>query len=500
MMSTSTTTEPISTIQIDHVHHVHHVDTTVNVNPCKVNDILEEVGKKKRKHQHHQHQSTTSSPTSPASPTLSFKSLALSSNVDHHHHLDRFNLVRFADALRLYVRHYLVKNNLFRNQNFVSRFGTTTTIDTTVDTSNTRNTTPRFVSMNLYDVKSHLQRVVNINTSSIKKMYPKHSSSLSTKTNKTIHTLQHIHDIIQQLCQLLPEWISLSSSPSSSSSIKRLQNTNSSSSFKKITNLTMVRICNSIPYQSIREKLGVPSRRNLSQMEGSNNIYYYSHNSNSLESNGCTGTSSTTSTTSTTFETKEEEEQRHDEDYHHHHHLEKKRKNETIINSNTTTSTSTRIFHNNNDNDDSNNHHQNFVKKRKVDDHDLKDGINMKGISTISSHSASLHHNHLIEKDNNETTKYDHMSTHDKDCKNDYDDNFNIDKDEDDDNDPVSLLRATGMEQTIAPTTPPKLRINQNQYMTNADYNGGEVIPSKLITSPRALKRLFSRLNAGERI
>ena len=44
-----------------------------------------------------------------------------------------------------------------------------------------------------------------------------------------------------------------------------------------------------------------------------------------------------------------------------------------------------------------------------------------------------------------------------------------------------------------------ELRVNYNQHMTDADYDGGLVLQSNS-TNPRGLKRMFSQLNAGERI
>mmetsp|Transcript_20602 Transcript_20602/g.31289 ORF Transcript_20602/g.31289 Transcript_20602/m.31289 type:complete len:546 (-) Transcript_20602:33-1670(-) len=43
------------------------------------------------------------------------------------------------------------------------------------------------------------------------------------------------------------------------------------------------------------------------------------------------------------------------------------------------------------------------------------------------------------------------------------------------------------------------LRVNHNQVMTDADYDGGEVLHSNT-SNPRGLKRMFSQLNAGARI
>jgi hypothetical protein len=43
------------------------------------------------------------------------------------------------------------------------------------------------------------------------------------------------------------------------------------------------------------------------------------------------------------------------------------------------------------------------------------------------------------------------------------------------------------------------LRINHNLILTDADYDGGEVIAPSY-TSPRGLKGLFTQLNAGQRI
>eukprot|EP01083_Nonionella_stella_P272482 924034_1 len=40
------------------------------------------------------------------------------------------------------------------------------------------------------------------------------------------------------------------------------------------------------------------------------------------------------------------------------------------------------------------------------------------------------------------------------------------------------------------------LRVNHNQVMTDADYDGGEVLHSNT-SNPRGLKRMFSQLNAG---
>jgi hypothetical protein len=45
----------------------------------------------------------------------------------------------------------------------------------------------------------------------------------------------------------------------------------------------------------------------------------------------------------------------------------------------------------------------------------------------------------------------------------------------------------------------PQLRVNYTQVLTNADYDGGEVIESTS-TNPRDLKRMFAQLNNGERI
>ena len=45
----------------------------------------------------------------------------------------------------------------------------------------------------------------------------------------------------------------------------------------------------------------------------------------------------------------------------------------------------------------------------------------------------------------------------------------------------------------------PNLRVNHNQVMTDADYDGGEVLHSTT-SNPRGLKRMFSQLNAGARI
>ena len=44
-----------------------------------------------------------------------------------------------------------------------------------------------------------------------------------------------------------------------------------------------------------------------------------------------------------------------------------------------------------------------------------------------------------------------------------------------------------------------ELRVNYNQHMTDVDYDGGLVLQSNS-TNPRGLKRMFSQLNAGERI
>ena len=44
-----------------------------------------------------------------------------------------------------------------------------------------------------------------------------------------------------------------------------------------------------------------------------------------------------------------------------------------------------------------------------------------------------------------------------------------------------------------------ELRVNYNQHMTDADYDGGLVLQSNS-TNPRGLKRMLSQLNAGERI
>jgi hypothetical protein len=56
-----------------------------------------------------------------------------------------------------------------------------------------------------------------------------------------------------------------------------------------------------------------------------------------------------------------------------------------------------------------------------------------------------------------------------------------------------------------APSLPPTkkargLRINKHLIMTDADYDGGMVIQPSLGDSPRGLKRLFTQLNAGQRI
>jgi hypothetical protein len=44
------------------------------------------------------------------------------------------------------------------------------------------------------------------------------------------------------------------------------------------------------------------------------------------------------------------------------------------------------------------------------------------------------------------------------------------------------------------------LRINPNLIFTDADYDGGDVIDTSSFESPRGLKYLFLRMNAGERI
>ncbi len=59
-----------------------------------------------------------------------------------------------------------------------------------------------------------------------------------------------------------------------------------------------------------------------------------------------------------------------------------------------------------------------------------------------------------------------------------------------------------GILDDDAPQTPGPdsgLRVNYNQHMTDADYDGGLVLQSNS-TNPRGLKRMFSQLNAGERI
>jgi hypothetical protein len=43
------------------------------------------------------------------------------------------------------------------------------------------------------------------------------------------------------------------------------------------------------------------------------------------------------------------------------------------------------------------------------------------------------------------------------------------------------------------------LRINHHLILTDADYDGGEVITPSY-TSPRGLKGMFTQLNAGQRI
>lgn len=51
---------------------------------------------------------------------------------------------------------------------------------------------------------------------------------------------------------------------------------------------------------------------------------------------------------------------------------------------------------------------------------------------------------------------------------------------------------------------PPKsrrlLRVNPHLILSDADYDGGEILPKRNFTSPRGLKRLFDSMVAGERI
>lgn len=61
-------------------------------------------------------------------------------------------------------------------------------------------------------------------------------------------------------------------------------------------------------------------------------------------------------------------------------------------------------------------------------------------------------------------------------------------------------LPATSSSPSKKKIKNPLLRINHHLIHTDADYDGGEVLPIDGISSPRGLKRLFTQMNAGQRI
>ena len=288
------------------------------------------------------------------------------------------DLVRFADAIRLYIRHSIKRtksfgqksyNNLLMNNNINgNKFGI-------AKKDNGKISIPRFSTVGLQELRSHLQR------------------NLSEKR----FTMNEINDIINQLCEKVPEWISLSThkinSNATTNNHKRKRNNDKP--------LTMVQICENVSYQSIREKLGI-ERRFARKIGGDNN----SHNKQSIENNN-------------------------------------KRYKKEMGDS----SRSKMLPH-----------------KNDTNTQEMKKCIMTRTNDTI-----------LPQQVTNSTSTSSSSSN--------------------DDYNPSALLLAAGIEQTKNTS----LRINPNQFLTDADRDGGEVIKSTS-TNPRDLKWMFSKLNAGERI
>mmetsp|Transcript_25044 Transcript_25044/g.37455 ORF Transcript_25044/g.37455 Transcript_25044/m.37455 type:complete len:312 (+) Transcript_25044:112-1047(+) len=311
---------------------------------------------------------------------------------------------------------------------------------------------------------------------------------------------------MKTLCELVPEWISFSSvkrrkiSHGKNNASSSNGSSSSSAGRKKSINSTMVCLCESIPYQSIREKLG--ARRTFGQTktddrkgDDNNNNNCTSQSDGRIESNeNCDSTkeiggdrsadpliaiadkkngkeksSSSSSLHSSTSPSSSPSSS----------------SLESISKSNYSTTSGETL-----------NSSSGIARKRNSSDSFKK-----------TDNNIMAHHQHVCTSTNEPQPKkrksklslsarrYNSISTGSK-------NNTNIpqsqtspssDNDDDDDEDPSGLLRKAGIEEKKM------LRVNYCQHLTSSDMDGGEVIHSSS-TNPRGLKRMFSLLNAGERI
>ncbi len=407
---------------------VTNAETSVQATTCTLDVLL----KNDRKRAHDQISSTTGQ--------------SYNNENQRHSKMSGWNLVRFADALRLYARH-----SISRSRTFGHLVGGRITFGNKVGGSvldSSSSVAPSFITMALDDVRTHLKRVVTAS----KSLSPS-PTTLSTGVglSEKRFTSKEVTQVIKMLCNLVPEWISFSSVQGRKIRQGRNDAVNCVSGKKKSAH--SIRLCESIPYQSIREKLGV-SRRSFGQKGdgGDGNkigdksivVYHKEFDSSSSTSSSSSSSSSTLHSTNSNNSTSELDNAR-------------KRSNKEIlkgydgVNQNSATNGSP-------------------AKKRKKNS---KLSISARRYNLISDESDRNVDSHQDSK----LTQFPLSSRNE----------------DDGDEDPSVFVRKGCIEEKKM------LRVNYYQHLADTDRDGGEVIDSSS-TNPRGLKRMFSILNAGERI